>query len=190
MARSDGSATHPPYAQPVDDFGKVLLGALIALAAGLIAAAVEGRREHHKWLRNARLAACIDTLRAVDHSGYDISVIQLGTDPATGRTKEPADELLRTFGSHTKEMMSARAALLILGPPGLADAAEQFISRGLDLWGAAREHVPGAVPTVTATDRALSQRRADFIAEAGRVFTKKPVSLHDRIPKLSDLEAP
>jgi hypothetical protein len=121
----------------VDALVSVVVGGLIAIVGGLIGAGVQARRDHAKWLREKRLEAYIPLIAFLTE--YEIILAGLadhqsridGTLPHASVTE--ASQLQSDFAPAVATGLEYRArvphelaAITVLGPEGLAEAARQW----------------------------------------------------------------
>lgn len=104
-------------------------GALIAALAGLAGAAIQGRREHKRWLRERRYEAFVRAYALI--KGFDLNTSKqkkiaarlLSASETDGREEEDLktlqDEADALFGTVTTEL----APILVLGPASVAQRA-------------------------------------------------------------------
>lgn len=115
----------------MDDLVPVLVGGLIAFLGGLVGAAIQGRREHRRWLRERRYEAfvsAVDTasiVRSVATEVVDlVNKVRANEIPpdkheATAARLTERMAYLGSLGDATSERM---APLVILGPKSVSDA--------------------------------------------------------------------
>lgn len=98
----------------------VLVGAFLAGFFGLVGALASHRREHDRWIREARFAAYVELLREVD-----TATVRVLANEATRESSDPSGFEVTTAAIH--EVLGAKAGVSLLGPPHVARLADKFV---------------------------------------------------------------
>ncbi|MDQ0895004.1 hypothetical protein [Agromyces ramosus] len=113
-----------------------LSGAVLTVIGGFIGAAIQGRREHRKWVQERRYEAFV----ALEKHLHRWRVIEAGTHRLAqergvmSEDSSPDEEavlryrnLIREADSHSGARYDAMAGVVILGPPSVERAAQAVL---------------------------------------------------------------
>lgn len=110
----------------------VLIGGVLAIGGGAVQQLLAGRRADAEWTRNLRFSACVRVL-----SSYQsfTDALFYSTDEWDPYVDGPRPDPLPSFGEAERNLREAVDELQIVGPPGVAEAAQDLLSAAEDYRG-------------------------------------------------------
>jgi hypothetical protein len=121
----------------VDPIVPVVVGGFIAVIGGLVGAWIQSGREHKKWLREKRLEAYIPMIAFLteyeivlsslaDIQGRVEGVAAVSTEAEMAEHQKSLAPYRKRAGEYRERVSKEMAAISVLGPESLAEAARQW----------------------------------------------------------------